>query len=514
MRRTILSVGAALALVPASAPALVGAAHVHWARADHAWSTAAGQIDANGDATPDVVVLSGDRFDGYVQCGTGGPFATLNRLQGTLMVPAAKMQALDGRTGDPLWTVEWAPAGTAADPERDRHELLEGVHAGDLDGDGTGDLLVLRSTYAADGSSITQHLTSINPRTGATEWDVARVREGGSLVVQNFLPMAVFGQPGGLLVETEVIVDLETFEVRFESHGSLVRLSPAGAPQTFLELPEELELGVPVPYGDGLRFVRQDAVISIGPPPTITIDVSVHDLTLDEDGEPVVTPAWSKAGIGGSPMAVTGGSDPLVVVAQDLAATETGRVVAFDLDDGAQRWVDPVNVGPRGGTFTTADVNGDGAEDVIASPAFGTEQTGQLGMLLRGGLHAELVALDGKTGAELWRRMDPGGKFRAWSLDFADITGDGKQEIVAALTHADAWPTCSSPADDPGMVAVYDLATGAQRCRLSTDRFPGDIVGVDLNAAPGKELVATTYGGSTYAFTNAQPGCGLLGTGP
>jgi hypothetical protein len=36
----------------------------------------------------------------------------------------------------------------------------------------------------------------------------------------------------------------------------------------------------------------------------------------------------------------------------------------------------------------------------------------------------------------------------------------------------------------------------------------------NLNGVAGDELAVSTYGGRTYSFTDAEPGCGLLATSP
>ena len=170
---------AAVVVLMLAPPPAMGAPvleHLHWTREDRVWLTAGGVIDANDDATPDIVVAGGDRDSSYVQClvPPAMPWPKLHEVKDQILLNAAKMAALDGRTGEPIWEVIWAPGGTAADPppERTHHHFIHDVLTGDLDGDGAGDLIVLRMTRAADGSSIDQHITSYDPRTGAVEWQV------------------------------------------------------------------------------------------------------------------------------------------------------------------------------------------------------------------------------------------------------------------------------------------------------------------------------------------------------
>lgn len=507
-----------LALVPATlAPAGPGPVddlpdHVLWVHEDNTWNTSVGVVDANGDDVADPVVAGGDRNSPYAHClvPPGSPAPRLNFVEDTVIAPAARMAVLDGRDGEPLWDVEWASGGLITQrPERERYEFLTDLHTGDLDGDGAEDLLVLRQSHAADRSAIDQFVTMYDPVTGEIRWQIERTLPGDALAVQMFAPFALFGEPGGLLASRTVVVEPgPPPTVTFEVDARLVHLPPGGPPVTFLELEAE-DVGLPVPYGDGYRLLSFPARIE-GSPPVVSVDARAVDLTLDEDGEPVIQPAWFRPGAGGSPVRIAEGDDPAIVVGRIVDTDNNANVVAMDLADGRDRWVSPINAGPSGGTFTTADVDGDGQHDVIASPAFGPDPTG----LFTGGFFPQLTALDGRTGDELWTRIDPTGKFRAWTLDTADVTGSGTPEVIAALTSQDGFPACSQPADDGGMVAAYDLVTGAAACRFPTDRVPFVLAAVDLTGEGADEVVAPTLGGNIYAFTHADPGCGLLATEP
>ena len=514
MLRATLAI-ALTALVGIPAGAQEGAAHVHWMQRDRAWYTQAGVVQANGDAVPDVVVAAGDRDAAYQGClaPPGYPGFLLDQVVDTVLIGAAKLAVLDGRTGDPLWEMAWRPGGDAIDPPTvERYHLVSGVFTDDMDGDGQNDLVVLRTVRPSDGSDQTHHITSYDPGTGAVEWDVTRTSPGDELSILGLAPIEVFGEPGAMLALLTVKITIEggSFDITIEGKNELVQLEPGEAPQTVVELPDDLGLAYPVPYGEGYRFISFPLRIS-GPPPMAVVDARAVDLTLEPDtGEPVFTEAWSRPGAGGSPAQVTGGDDPALVIGRIVGTTNTSNVVAMDLDTGADRWISPVDAGPTGGTFITADVNGDGTGDVIASPAFGDDPTG----LFTGGFFAEVHALDGRTGQPLWTATDRLSKFRAWSLGLVDIDGTGGPELVGSMTHQDGFPLCSAAADDTGSVSVWDLDTGTQRCRLATDRWAADLVGAEMNGLPGDEIVAPTVGGNVYAFTNAEPGCGLLATNP
>ena len=511
-----------LLLLASSASASAGplvedAGHIHWLQRDNAWYRGVGVLNANGDSTPDVVIAGGDRDASYYQClaPPGFPGATVNQHKDTVLVPAAKMGILDGRTGDPLWETAWRPGGDVVDPPSDDvWHLVSGVHTGDLDGDGADDLVVIRTEKPKDRSmDQTQHITSYDPRTGAVEWDVTQTVPADQPPIAVLTPMDVFGTPGALLTQITISIAFSGsgVDVRIDGSNQVVQLEPGKAPKKVIDLPADLGFAVPTRYGDGYRFVAFPIRIS-GAPPAITASVDAHavDLVRNANGQPRFEEAWSRPAAGGTPWHISGGADPAVVVGRPTGSGTAGNVVAMDLDTGADRWTAAINVGPGGGTLVTQDVNADGVEDVIASPAFGDDPTG----LLTGGPFAELHAFNGRNGQPLWAKTDPLAKFRAHALELIDIDGSGAPEIVGIMTGQDGFPMCSTPSDDTGMVSVWDAATGAQKCRLHTDRFPSDLVGANLNGEAGKEIVVPTLGGNVYSFTNAEPGCGPLGTNP
>ena len=510
--RRLAATGAAVLLLSAFGPAASGIpidqGHIEWIAADDGWVTGSGAVDANGDGVLDVVTGAGDRSSAYVWCGAAGnPSPHLNLATDTAMQPAPRLSVLDGRDGTVLWQKEWNTGGLVGQaPERDRYELLEGTWVGDVDGDGSQDILVLRSSPAADGSNRIDRLELYDPRNGTLRWAVNETLPAGEASIRQFFPAEILGEPGAVLIRWVINPDFT-----FDTTARLLSIEPGEPPSVIHQLADgegSLMLPEVVPYGDGVRIVETS--VRVTPPPglSVNVDVDVVDLVRDEDGDLVETPAWSRKNVNGLPVVATRGSEPSVVVGED-------SVVAYDLDDGVKRWQNPTVIGAEaGGTMTALDVNGDGVDDIVASPKFGPKAIPDPAGLFLGGFSPEIVAIDGRTGADLWRRVDQVGKFGALSFSTADVDADGKRELVAVMPHQDPWPLCSQPSDDPGLVGVYELATGVPECRLSTDRLASGVVAANLNGVAGDELAVTTYGGRTYAFTDAEPGCGLLATSP
>lgn len=503
---------------PAAATPLLedGAGHVEWIHRDNTFNIGGALLRANADAVPDVVTLSAHR-GGYQQCFGAAPTAAAHLALDTVFAPSVKLSVLDGATGAPIWERSFDDGGLVGVRVTPQwFELGSSVHTGDLDGDGADDLLLLRTTKAADGSQMKLHRTMYDPATGTVRWTTERVAPANAAVIQSFVPIPVFGSPGGLMADMVITTQIVGTEIKITIDGdsSFVLLRPGALPEPVVTLPDEMGVVLPVLFGNGYRLLSFPTTIE-GTPPNLQIISSVNavDLALDDDDEPVFTGAWSRPGAGGTHWGVSGGSNPAVVVTRPKADL-TGFVAVMNLADGADRWTRDLNVGPQGGSFLTADADADGVEDIIASPAFGaTEPAGDPANVLAGGTFAEIHALDGRTGQPLYVRTDHLGKFRAWSLGLADVDGDARVELLAGLGASDGL-VCSQPSDDPGVVGVYELSTGIPECRFHTDRFPKMMLPTQITPGGGQEVVVPTAGGNVWAFTNAEPGCGALGIHP
>jgi hypothetical protein len=155
-----------------------------------------------------------------------------------------------------------------------------------------------------------------------------------------------------------------------------------------------------------------------------------------EFGKPI-TPTGGSGGGGGS---TGGGTPPKSIVAVGSGAGNTPHVVAFNAATGAQ-WLsfNAYDVSFRGGVrVATADVTGDGIEDVITAAGPG------------GGPHVEVF--DGVTGkmARSFYAYDAsftGGVFVA----AGDVNGDGKADIITG-----------AGAGGGPHVRVFSGATGAE----------------------------------------------------
>lgn len=509
MSRTTISLVAALLLPAGVAGGMpIEQGHIQWIDPGDGYASAGTLIDANGDGVRDVVVGAGDRFSAYIWCaGRGNPGPFVNARKDQAMEPIPALTVLDGKDGEPIWRREWNTGGLiGVRPERQTHDQLDGVHTGDLDGDGDDDLLVLRTTIDFEAPRIVQRTSMLDPSDGSTEWTTTEVIEEPVETFRLFVPMAVLGGPGGVLVSAVIRQGTPP-----ETATRLVRFTPGEPPKTIVEIPSPAG-ALAYPYvasvGDRLRVVRVLAHITPPPNPSVSIDLDAVEVFRNQEGEVELESAWQLPGVDAFPVFLTEGSDPLVVAGR----LELDHAIAFDADDGSHRWDGPVRSSPVGGLMVGADANDDGVEDVLVSPQWGPKVVED--PLLRGGLTGEIVAIDGRDGSELWRKEELAAKFGARSMGLADIDADGRSELVASYTHQDGFATCSYPVDEQGLLAVYDLATGDQRCRFSTDRLASSILAEDVNAVEGDEVIATTYGGRTYAFTNADPGCGLLGTAP
>ncbi|MGH2711674.1 MAG: hypothetical protein ACRDH9_10785, partial [Actinomycetota bacterium] len=235
---------------------------------------------------------------------------------------------------------------------------------------------------------------------------------------------------------------------------------------------------------------------------------------LPADGGATFVPKWTQRGAGGMPTGpfpafITGEAEPKLITAQghDGRPGMLNGVAAYDLATGEELWRAPVYVGQGVGPLAVADLNGDGVTDAMGG------MMGDVAGVPTLPPAPEIVAIDGRTGEIMWRRVDAIGKFRPLRLATADLDGDSHPEVVATLVQRDGT-TCGSGQDDQGAVGIYDGVTGAQECRLPTDRPVWSVAAVEAPGARGQTLVAPALGGTVYGFQHAEPGCGLLSAGP
>lgn len=508
-RSRMLAAAALVALVPGSPQALPVPAgtHLAWVSPQAPrWTTGVGTIEATGDAVPDVVTVSGDRSQVYQQClvPPGNPAPNVHSVADRALQPATEITLLDGATGNVLASRDLADAKRPVGQDPETVELVEDVHAGDLDRDGNPDVLVLRSTVAIDGSSSIARTTLYDARTVAPIWDVAE-DPVESFAFRRFTPLAIDGAPGGIIASATplVTVDGATMFITMRGRSEVVRFPERTGPESLLTLPSNFVMPSAVARGDGYRLISMPLLVTVtGRTAAVRVDASATDLTFPS-GEPRLTHRWFREGAGGSPAVVSGDT---LFVGRERPEVERGSVVAMDLDTGSDRWSVPLDVGPRGGTLTAADIDADGIRDVIASPAFPPSPAPDV---LKGHLYATLVALDGTDGSHRWSVDEYAAKFRAFDLSTAEMDGDEELELIATFATQDGFAGCAQPADDPGMIGTFELADGAADCRFTMDRFPGAPPrAVSLDARPGNELVVGTLGGNVYAFTHRGPACG------
>lgn len=518
----LLALTAALPVSPAAATTApapgvrVGATPLHWLHPDRGFVTRAGMADANGDGVDDVVTASGDR-PLYWQwlVPPSNPSAAVDQASDYALRPAAKLAMLDGRTGEQIWTVTWRPEEPAAGPPSGDVLLLEDVVVGDADDDGSDDILVLRSIVAPDMTRTVQHTSLYDAATGEVLWEESTTRRG--LIFRQIAPADVPGRPGAVLTAVTISQNVDDNTFDFATRMQVLALSPDSPPSTLVELRRDGALyPVAQRHGDGLRlFVAHwpdlHPLNAKFLPLAEDVDIAVFDVVAEGTERARIDHAWSREGMGGI-LTVLDGPNPLVVSAAD-------ELVALDADDGTERWRAPIdldsNAGYTGkgwgydtlaeyGRTLATDADGDGTQDLVVSPHVSDDPN----------FGTDVVLLNGRDGAEIWRVNEAMGKTGAFALTLADVTGDGKPELGVSAQHRDyacnpLWCTWS-PTHEQGIVSVLDLADGARRCLFSTDSAAMTILSAELDGEGGEELVLPGVRGSVYAVRAAAPGCGVL----
>jgi len=228
--------------------------------------------------------------------------------------------------------------------------------------------------------------------------------------------------------------------------------------------------------------------------------------------------AWSYstgAGAFGSPVVgdINGdGNAEIVVTVQKKEGTAQKSIIALDRF-GRRLW-DFATDGTIYSAATIADLNEDGNGDVI----FGTND-------------AEIYALDGKTGSELWSADKKIGPLRSSPVAY-DVDGDGNIEVIIGYDKGvlsfdgesgiEEWfytvdgGVSSSPAlgnldDDPGLEVVFGsergfvYAVNAESGSLSWSLDIGSpVISSTPAIAPDNSILIGTQGGSLVRIKNGK----------
>jgi outer membrane protein assembly factor BamB len=422
--------------------------------------------------------------------------------------------ALSGRDAHVLWRSEagWQASNASAVPE------------GDLDGDGTADVL-LEGTGERSASPV---LRALSGRTGRELWSAKLPRQpvgssGFVNISELYLechPLALRDRPGqsdvlfGYLVDRPVVSKQGYLARLAGSDGRVLWNKPLQMQLSFHAAPSRLRPGRADLDGDEIL----DLVLWVAFP---TQDVNAHRLDLcafsGRDGSLLWKGPGFAPGVTGPRLPFVTPPRPLVrSVGRDSAAeiivttfleSRAFEVVALDGKDGRPKWT------WRGDDAT--DANGNAWEEatpqwvnLAAGPALCVsihdQKVQRQGGLVKSGF--QLVLLDATRGHVLQRRDL---KSEAWRVAFwsLDLDGDGKDEVVfldggkVHATHGGVerelwtWPLPGGQGSildmRPAMVVVaagdsvygLDGATGVPRWRCEA-RKPTMLHPADPQALP------------------------------
>lgn len=513
MRRGVIAGTAAACLLlgamPAASVGLPGG-HIAWADVDNSWTSEAVTFDVNGDGRDDAIVAGGDRLQGYFGAVPGPPWFAAHMAHDTVRPQQPRIKALDGLSGEPLWQVsliETGESGPLAARTEKRH--IEDLHLGDVDGDGDTDLLVLSTGYAFGTNRAPRQITTVyDPRSGKVVWERAVLADSSAhyIHVRAYSPMVVEGKHYGVISQLTAPQN-STFNANVD-----VVAAPRNAP---------FEQVASLAVQDGIT----DALVhQIDGKPRIFL-FNHHRVNTPSDDARMriraldVTPAatglqfserWNRKSLVSSGYGTLGLPSYVIDGPRPLLVTGENSLMARDALTGEPLWRSESAWLVNGmGDAVLHDVNRDGTDDmVIASgtvwftdpPAYQYSPT--------------ITAVNGKDGTLLWKRADHVGETDMLAVTKADIDGDGQVEAIASMYHRDMDRNWTSSTEDPGLIGVYDIATGAQKCRFSMDRMVWALDTGRMDAAAGQEILAPTVAGTTFAFRAAQPGCGVLANGP
>ena len=499
-----------------------GAGHVAWTHDDNAFFTSAQVVTGT---TPSVIVGSGHRNAFYSSCTPGNPSSQINSAQDSSTPPEAKLVALDPATGGLRWHVALSDqAGPAS--ERKRFVFLFQSLLDDLDGDGQEDLLTVTGEYDVSLSSTTPvvvyprarngltRMSVRDPATGALRWERSWAVADGHYDIPEVDPVSVGGKRLAIVVSNMVSL---VSGYTIESATRLVSFTPEGSITDVASLPSEpnsLTTAAIATGPAGVTVVLSHVRLDQWTGANHGVDFETYGLVPQAGDGVAFVPRWTQHGVGGMPTGrfpafITDDAQPKLITAQgnDGRPGMLNGIAAYDLATGTELWRAPVYVGQGLGPLAVGDLNADGVDDAIGG------MMGDIAGVPTLPPAPEIVAVDGRTGQIIWRRVDGIGKFRPLHLSTADLDGDGRPQVVATLVQRDGT-TCGNAQDEQGVIGVYDGATGAQQCRMPTDRPVWTVASVDGPVGSGQTLVAPALGGTVYGFQDAEPGCGLLAAGP
>ena len=495
---TALMLVAALGLdSPAAAEPLD--ASTKWSTDDPGFVLDSAATDVNGDGVDDVITSAAHR--GYFWVGTdtalANPGWALNYAATATQVtaPPARLSAIDGATGAKLWTVTWAPTPSAPDPSADIYEV-DAIVAGAIDDQPGTEVMVWRRVFTGPGTW-TSYVELYDGATGAV-----KSSHDSPYGTFKFVEPVMVGDRQGAVVSGGVndandltLHDWEVQIVTADEDGLVVHATVPFDTGTSVAAKAR-------PLGDGFRIVTSEMHPSGNEwwPKTRLIDV---------DGAGRTTVRWARDDVArhgayDHELLLTGGSDPVVVYS-------TGsRLIALDESTGAVVWESREGTTELLGTMKARDVNDDGVRDVIVSPTVGHSYWGAVDES-DPDFASEVIVLDGATGETLFRTTELLGKYGASTITFADLDGDGTDEIVAGFLRNDGFPFYGGAFDDPAMVASFDAASGDVGCRWLVDRLPNLLRAEDIDGTGGQEVLVTEVDGTTSALTATGTACEVLG---
>jgi outer membrane protein assembly factor BamB len=183
------------------------------------------------------------------------------------------------------------------------------------------------------------------------------------------------------------------------------------------------------------------------------------------------------------PQVIAVNASPVIADRRVFVASGDDSVTAFDLA-GKPIW--RVALDPTGFDWGYA---------TAGTPAYARDELASAGVLVVPTLYRDLVALDARTGAILWRAGGTPSPLRTTHYRGKDQAGF---EASPVITGGLVWA-----ADTAGELVARDLHSGAERGRIALGA-PA-LAGL---AVSGDWLVATTYDGIVHALAPSRPRLG------